>query len=223
MHTPIESALVPPLAAPHAEFNYAELSEAQAIFRRWGFCGIIDFVDEDLAGVLAARAIAAAREGRLPRSEGDNGGVPVFGTDGKSYASYIADTDLTSQVLPELVGLYRAARLLTENVIRKAVVLSPYPSSAVTTKVYAPGDHQNWHRDTNPITALLVLAGPPPVLERIQIPAVTPGTLLIFAGREHVHYVPPSDDWKVTVPFNLYHPWDTWRPEGMDGYVCKDA
>ena len=96
-----------------------------------------------------------------------------------------------------------------------------------------PGDRQGWHRDTNPVTALLILTRTDGdygthVQDRHGDAFYVrnePGDLWIMRGRELRHEVPPVPEgkWRVTVPLNYYHPNDVWRPADMDNLVYHDG
>lgn len=142
----------------------------------------------------------------------------------------IAAAKQTQQILPELFGVYQAYTTFLSALIDRPVVTSPYAESAVTLKVYdQPGDSQGWHKDTNPFTALLILTETTGTygteIEGLDGSRFNlenePGDMWLMYGRELRHRVPsvPEGKWRVTVPFNYYHPDDFWRPEGMDELV----
>lgn len=149
--------------------------------------------------------------------------------EGGAYRHGVVDSLQVRQVIPELFGWYEAARLLLESVVRRPVITSPYERSQITLKVYEEGGEHGWHRDTNPLTALLLLTetegdygteveGRDGAVFNVRN---QPGDLWVMAGRELRHKVPPvpAGLWRCTVPLNYYHPDDTWRPDGMDDLV----
>jgi len=142
----------------------------------------------------------------------------------------IADAFEAEKVLPEIFGLYQGARLFLSELIERPVICSPYPRSTVTLKVYdRPGDQQGWHRDTNPLTALLIatetLGNYGTEIEARDGSVFNlenqPGDLWVMYGRELRHRVPsiPEGKWRVTIPLNYYHPDDVWRPQGTDNLI----
>ena len=63
-----------------------------------------------------------------------------------------------SLYLRELVGVYAALPALLGALTDRQVVPSAYERSSLNVKaVLDQGDGQGWHRDTNPLTALLYL------------------------------------------------------------------
>lgn len=134
-------------------------------------------------------------------------------------AAHVGDQDAVLAVLPEVRGALPGIRLLAETVVRRPVITSPY-RSGITGKVYEPGDEQGPHRDSNPLTALLVLQGPAPVFADPASGWMPPGDcgglLFVFQGRRLWHHVPPNGGRKAVIVFNLYHPEDTWRPPDQD-------
>lgn len=211
--------------APRTAFRRWHPETSQQTYALHGRVTVPGFLDAGTALDLAD--MAADHVHRMPRIDLDS--RPARNLDeGGPYHHWAAPTDLSLTILPVLDGLYHAARLVTEAVTCRPVILSPYPQSRITLKVYGFRDCQGWHRDTNPVTALLVLRGSSPTFGARQIdrPApVAPGSLLVFAGRHFRHMVPAEERRvpKVAVAFNLYHPEDTWRPADMDGLVYEGA
>lgn len=154
--------------------------------------------------------------------------------EGGDRAHGILDAYGVRAIIPELFGWYEAARTLIETVVRRDVIVSPYMRSQITLKVYhQAGDQHGWHRDTNPLTALLILTNTVgnygTEVEgrdgRIFNLKNTAGDLWLMQGRELRHRVPPLPEgaFRVTVPLNYYHPDDVWRPEGTDELVYGRA
>lgn len=180
----------------------------------------------------ARRALSTITDdARLDRKGGNVTGDLDEGGD---RAHGILDTYAVQRVLPELMGWYQAARPLIETVVDREVILSPYERSQVTVKVYhRPGDEHGWHRDTNPLTALLILTDThgdygTEIEERDGSTLHlrnNAGDLLLMQGRELRHRVPPLPQgyWRVTVPLNYYFPDDVWRPDGTDELVYGRA
>ena len=150
--------------------------------------------------------------------------------EGGGYHVRILDALQSQQAIPELFGWYEAGTTLLAHITSRTVITSPYLSSSVTVKVYdRPGDGQSWHRDTNPLTAMLILTetrgshGTQVELRDGSILSLEnePGDLWVMLGRELRHSVPPlpPEHVRVTVPLNYYHPDDVWRPEGIDGMI----
>lgn len=208
--------------APRTAFARWSPTAAQEQYRTTGLACIPRFMGQDAADALAERMIDSATCGPPFRRVVSESRPASPDSDGRRHAAYLAAGHDATQAFPELVGLYHAARLITEAVTCRPVILSPYQSSGVTVKVYGPLDEQEWHRDSNPVAALLVLRGDGPQFkgDRCTVRCEA-GTLLVFAGRARWHRVPPMgpEEWKVAVPFNLYHPEDTWRPAGQDERV----
>lgn len=118
------------------------------------------------------------------------------------------------------------------NVVFRDVILSPYPRSAVGLKVHqGKGSTHGYHRDTNPISALLYLitdnTGGATRLHPLDHPAralrVVPqcGRMLLMRGREIRHCGESLTDAqvKIVAPLNYYTADDQWRPEGIDTLV----
>lgn len=154
--------------------------------------------------------------------------------EGGAYHYRAANAYETHEILPELFGWYETAPLWLQHIVQRDVICSPYPSSAITLKVYdRPGDEQGWHLDTNPLTVLLILtATQGDYGTEMETRSGThfnlkndPGDCFVFLGRELRHRVPPlpTNHWRVTIPLNYYHPDDTWRPEGMDDIVYGEV
>jgi hypothetical protein len=149
--------------------------------------------------------------------------------EGGAYRHALLEGETVRRCLPELYGFYLGLPLSVEAIVCRPIVLSPYPRSAVNVKFYeAPGGEQGWHRDTNAVTALLYLTddGHPTVVENLRGEVEDighqPGDLLLMQGRRCRHHVPPMSPGtpaRLTVPLNLYHPDDTWRPEAIDSLV----
>jgi len=126
---------------------------------------------------------------------------------------------------PDLRDLYNMTRLVVGRMTREAVIASPYHLSQTLGISYANfGDQQGYHRDTQPITALLYLTaceGGDTVLttfdgkERRIRPEV--GKLLIMQGR-HVRHAsaPVTRGTKAVLAMNFYVEGDLWRPESLD-------
>jgi hypothetical protein len=149
--------------------------------------------------------------------------------EGGPYRHSLLAGETVRAFMPELWGFYLALPLVAEPIVCRPIRLSPYPDSAVNVKLYvAPGGTQGWHRDTNPVTALLYLTddGHSTVVEslsgEIESIAHERGDLLLMQGRRCRHHVPamrPGSPDRITVPLNLYHPDDVWRPPGIDEIV----
>lgn len=212
--------------APLTEHYWTDFDALRDEYRRNGVVSL-PLVDADVARAWAEAAFDGALHGMWPRSEGDFQGEQKFGTDGGRFASWSIDRTMIDWHFRELVGLYHAVRLITEAITGRPVVLSPHYDSSITIKVYAPGDLLHWHVDSNPISALLILKGDTPKMHNPRTdvhypPRPADGSLLVFAGRLIPHGVAAQTAWKATVPFNLYHPEDLWRPAGMDGLIYGD-
>lgn len=201
------------------------LKEYQDELKLKGGVLIKGFVEPSVALDWAERA----RSGVKNRMERESGEVKNL-DEGGAYSHGIASASQVKEILPEMFGLYQSTAAFLSLLIERDVITSPYPESSVTLKVYdRPNDQQGWHKDTNPLTALLILTetkgnygteiefndGTAGNLEN------NPGDLWVMYGRELRHRVPsvPEGKWRVTVPLNYYHPDDTWRPADMDKLV----
>jgi len=141
----------------------------------------------------------------------------------------VGDAFYCRRVVPELLSLMDAARSEASDALGVEVFPSPWFRSAVSVKVYEPGSRHEWHYDSNPVTALLVLAGESEqartVLEvdGIETPIENgPGGLLVMDGnllRHCVHTIPEDHPPRITIPYNLYLSADSDRPEGQDELV----
>jgi len=161
----------------------------------------------------------------------DREGMEAVALDeGGAYHHAIADAEGVREILPELFGFYHGACVWLSYITGREVVTSPYGRSAITLKVYdRPGDGQGWHRDTNALTALLVLTdtdGDYGTLvegrnrEHFHVRNKA-GDLWLMYGRELRHMVPPVSEgvFRVTVPLNYYFTDDLWRPEDADAMI----
>lgn len=163
------------------------------------------------------------------RMQRDSGEIKNL-DEGGAYSHGIASASQVREILPEMFGLYQSTTTFLSLLIDREVITSPYPESSVTLKVYdRPGDQQGWHKDTNPLTALLILTDTKGDYgTEIEFKDGTvghlenePGDMWVMFGRELRHRVPsvPEGKWRVTVPLNYYHPDDIWRPADMDALV----
>ena len=201
------------------------INEYKEILETKGGVLIKRFVAPDIALEWAERARAGVKN-RMERESGEVKNLD----EGGAYSHGIASASQAKEILPEVFGLYQSTTVFLSDLIGREVISSPYPESSVTLKVYdRPGDQQGWHKDTNPLTALLILTetkgdygteiefkdGTVANLEN------EPGDLWVMFGRELRHRVPsvPEGKWRVTIPLNYYHPDDTWRPADMDSLV----
>lgn len=215
--------------APETPCGWWSLDDARDSFRRYG-AARIPLLDPVTATLMADGAIASMH--RMKRidfiANGADGAAPQgrqVRPESAAYgrrAAYVADTNLAYTILPGLRALASVARVLAEGIAQRPVLVSPYHDSACTVKVYDVGDEQGPHRDSNPITALLVLQGNMPTLRDLTLegwdePAT--GHLAVFQGRRLWHGVEPVTSPKVVAVYNLYHPGDTWRPPTVDKLI----
>ena len=173
---------------------------------------MLRYMDPALALQWADR-LAAANFPRIERWVDNDGAVG-------RQAAHVGDEDAVLAALPEVAGALPGIRLLAETVVRRPVILSPH-RSGITGKVYEPDDAQGLHRDSNPLTALLILQGRAPRFPALNLDSDYDfaGVLLVFQGRRLWHCVPAGTSRKVSVVFNLYHPEDTWRPADQDARI----
>lgn len=174
----------------------------------------------------AARRVAAQGE-RVARDAGEP--LPGLLDGGGAYSYRAADADAVEEGLPDFAAWYRAQPVALTSAFGRDVVVSPYPRSAFTLKLYGPGDQQGWHYDTNPVTVLLWLTSSPPegaleVRDRTgEVRRVAPraGSILLMWGRELWHRVLPQPERaeRIMVALNYYFADDTWRPEGIDSLI----
>jgi hypothetical protein len=204
--------------APDTASWYVDLAEQHHAYRTYGVCRVRGFLSADRAAALAHVARGAATADGWKRVERD---ANCEGAKGRR-ASYVADAAQVHHSVPAIYYLIDPVRMLAETVVRRPVIDTDGPGS-VTVKVYGPGDEQGPHRDSNPLTALLILEGAAPYFTGMAavndaLIDTGPGDLLIFQGRRHWHSVKPSPG-RVTAVYNLYHPEDRWRPAGQDRRV----
>lgn len=147
--------------APETASWYYAPEEQHSQFRGRGVA-MLRYMDPALALQWADR-LAAANFPRIERWVDNDGAVG-------RRAAHVGDEDAVLAALPEVAGALPGIRLLAETVVRRPVILSPH-RSGITGKVYEPGDEQGPHRDSNPLTALLVLQGPAPVFAELPSPA----------------------------------------------------
>jgi hypothetical protein len=205
-------------------------AEHQFRYHHLGWTVLAEAVPRSEARRWAATAEAVMEErGADVELATEGSGEEQAFDEGGAYHHDLLDGLTVRAELPELWGFYLALPHAVEAVVCREIIRSPYPRSAVNVKIYrAPGGTQGWHRDTNAVTALLYLTddGHPTVVENLrgeeeEIPHEA-GDLLLMQGRRCRHWVPPmSPDTpnRLSVPLNLYHPDDTWRPEGIDDVV----
>jgi hypothetical protein len=136
---------------------------------------------------------------------------------------------------PVLSGLYAGVRAMASLVANAELSLSPYgPMGSVVRLMDQPGDRDDWHYDSNPISAVLYLSSHPESVGDGQLDWMQsdggghytiwpePGDLIVFMGRKILHRVPPllaKGTTRVACVFNLYPPGDLWRPFSLDGYL----
>jgi len=215
--------------APETPCGWWSLDDARDSFRRYG-AARVPLLSESVASTMAATAlmrtasmkridfIANGADGAAPQGRQVRPESAAYGR----RAAYVADTDLAYRMLPALEPLADVCRSIAEGIAGRPVIASPYHESACTVKVYDVGDEQGPHRDSNPITALLVLSGHMPTLRDLTLPGwdePATGHLAVFQGRRLWHGVEPVTDVKVVAVFNLYHPGDTWRPAQLDKLI----
>jgi hypothetical protein len=210
-----------------AASNYAD---HQAAYHHRGWTVLPQALPPDEADRLAEEAFELFT-GRGPdvRLDSEGTGRKEAFDEGGAYRHLLLDGLTVRASLPELWGFYLALPLAAAPIVCREIVLSPYPRSAVNVKLYeAPGGTQGWHRDTNAVTALLYLTDDahPTVVENLlgveEEIEHRPGDLLLMQGRRCRHHVPSMPEGapaRITVPLNLYHPDDTWRPDGIDDLV----
>lgn len=224
-------------SAPETPCDWWSIDDARLTFRRHGF-GLLPLLDrlDAVEMALTLQASAELHEPGWNRVEKDAAGVNGAAPTGRQQrpgsaaygrrAAWVAPTSAAYASVPALAPLAGVVRRLAEGVTGRPVTPCPYPESACTVKVYQPGDEQGPHRDSNPLTGLLILRGELPVLRDLDVPEWPlgrdmTGWLAIFQGRRLWHGVPrlangPS---KVVAVYNLYHPGDTWRPDGIDRII----
>jgi hypothetical protein len=202
------------------------LDEYRREFQTMGCVLVPHVVPPQVAMEWADRATSAASN----RVDREDSGDAVALDEGGAYHHAIADGLEVQKILPELYGFYEGACLWLSYITGRSVITSPYPRSAVTLKVYdRPGDGQGWHRDTNALTALLILTDTDgdygTLVEGRNLKQFNvrnhAGDLWMMYGRELRHMVPPLPDGvvRVTVPLNYYFTDDVWRPEDADGMI----
>lgn len=212
-----------PLTPPVTNYRWWDPAAGREAWRTSGQVRIPGFLHPSYADQLALHVQANVRQRKLSRVDMHTDANPIQRA--APYRAWLAGGRETATLFPVLHALAHPIRLLAEAVCGRPVIASPYPASAVTVIAYEPGDTQNPHLDTNPVAAVLYLAGQGTQFhdgehhdgEHHDRP--NPGSLAIFAGRNIWHGVPPVDEWKVTVVYNLYYPEDMWRPESQDERV----
>lgn len=131
------------------------------------------------------------------------------------------DYSATLKAAPVVQGWYEAFLPLVREVTQKDAILSPYYESRVSTLVYRDNEgQQEYHYDTQPITALLYLTDNPTCGSTtvhtdagvvVQFPVAA--SLLIMSGKKYLHSGDAvTTGVKVAMPFNYYTTNDTWRP-----------
>lgn len=202
--------------APATASDYWSTDEAHDQFRRTGIAVVQRFLNKAVAAtyadLLAEKAEGWPRVVKTVDNEAARG----------LRSAWVANEDRVRCDAPELAALTGPIRLVAEAVVRRPVIESPHPGSACTAKVYGPGDEQGPHRDSNPLTGLLLLRGAPPMFERGPVVTASPGDLVVFQGRRWWHYSPPPPGcpgYKMVFVVNLYHPEDVWRPADQDARI----
>jgi hypothetical protein len=191
------------------------------IFRNGGLLQIPNFIDPTLAGELAERALRLVDAHAIQRD--------AYTRHGGRALHEILDGFAVQEHFPELLVAYAKARETAEDVAGEPVILSPYPRSGVNLRVYRhTNSSDGWHYDSNPVSALLYLtSGGQPTRFKVsedELLDVCPSTglLLLFKGRTLLHHVPTGDQLRITCPFNLYYPHDTFRPDYVDGVLFEN-
>lgn len=192
---------------------------------------VVPGVPEPVADRWAAAILDAVMDGAGARIDRPGNGLERFLDEGGPYHHWTLDTDALSDAIPDVQDWYAHKVSELTEYWHRPVIVSPYHRSALTGKVYGrAGDCQGWHRDTNPVTALLCLTGVDGdwgtnLVQRdgvlVQV-RTRPGDLVVFYGRELRHFVPrfpEGEEARVTIPANYYHPDDQWRPDGIDDLV----
>lgn len=159
----------------------------------------------------------------------DNPGAPYppeIMDEGGFYAYSYAESDALELRLPEVTALYEGLVSFLTSLTREAVIVSPYKKSRVLGVSYHLfDDRQGYHRDTQPITALLYLSNCRKTFTRLHdfqgnehsLQSIA-GSMLVMQGRHIRHCSTPlmEGDRKVVLPMNYYTAVDTWRPQSLD-------
>lgn len=173
------------------------------------------------AAELGRTVIAHAAEmTRVVYAPGDEPGWTNYGEGRAHYVARPGQIDL-SEVLDMDRLTAGTVTTLARDLGHKAADFID-PEHTYTVKLYAPGDYQGMHRDTNPVTVLMFLTesnspdfpGDPEWSER----PMQPGDVAVFDGRVP-HCVHTTAEDRVTVVWSLYTPEAPERPEWADTLV----
>lgn len=194
------------------------LKDHRLTWQTWGLTLLRGAVDRTVVDRWVERL--ADYTGQWTRVDADTDDEPVEGHGTHRHYSLL-DGDAVRRVLPELFGWYHGIRWWAEDVTERSVIVSPYSRSSVNVKLYSGGDAQDWHYDSNALTALLYLTATDPDTatqfrpfpDVIRHMEAAPGDLLLMKGREVLHRVPslPDGTFRITCPLNLYYSDDTWH------------
>jgi hypothetical protein len=189
-----------------------------------------NFLDAD----VCAKWDAALREAKPTHFENEqevtSGGF--FGA-GKNLYNYL-DTFAILEACPEIVDFYVGNIEWLRKLTDAEVVRSNYFKSAITAVQFeAPGSTQTWHRESNPVTAILYLTDNPTqgAIEVIgndtsDSTFLYPkrGRLIVMNGRyipHRVHAMETSER-RVSLVCNYYLRGDHARPADADSLIYGD-
>ena len=151
---------------------------------------------------------------------------PEVMDEGGWYAYDYVSSDVLMQYQPRVQMSYQILVPMLKAITGEAVIQSPYLKSRVLGVSYnRAGDCQGYHRDTQPITALLYVEGAEmgagTELHDFQgaahVLAPPNGSLLVMQGRHIRHCsLALAKGRKIVLPMNYYTEQDTWRPKSLD-------